>query len=88
MGVPTVYVSNRGPGGGTVTPITIATSTPGKPIKVGRFGPVEIAITPDGKTAYVLAMFAGTVTPIATATDTPGKPIKVGRIPSAIAITP
>ncbi|HLQ55418.1 MAG TPA: hypothetical protein VK162_14255 [Streptosporangiaceae bacterium] len=50
--------------------------------------PVEIAITPDGKAAYVLAMFAGTVTPIATATDTPGKPIKVGRIPSAIAITP
>ena len=45
VGVPTVYVSNRGPGGGTVTPITIATSTPGKPIKVGRI-PSAIAITP------------------------------------------
>jgi DNA-binding beta-propeller fold protein YncE len=63
-------------------------------IKVGpnpaRFATrgIFIAITPDGKTAYVLALFPGTVTPIATATDTPGKPINVGGIPGAIAITP
>ena len=35
-----------------VTPINTATNTALKPIKVGR-SPVAIAITPDGKTAYV-----------------------------------
>ena len=70
-----------------MTPITTATNTPGKPIKVGH-RPRLIAITPDGKTAYVVNQ-GGTVTPIATATNTPGKPIKVGGQPySAIAITP
>jgi hypothetical protein len=46
------------------------------------------AITPDGKTAYVVAMFPGTITPVATATNTPGKPIRAGARISAIAITP
>jgi hypothetical protein len=47
----------------------------------------EIAITPDGKTAYVLGVH--TVTPINTATNTPGKPIRLGSNPTAlIAITP
>ena len=36
----------------TVTPIRAADGTAGKPIKVGLF-PDAIAITPDGKTAYV-----------------------------------
>ncbi|MGO9162478.1 MAG: YncE family protein [Streptosporangiaceae bacterium] len=70
-----------------MTPIATATNTPGKPIKVGRF-PLEIAITPDGRTVYVLNHFSDTVTPIATATNTPGKPIKVGKAPYMIAITP
>jgi len=50
----------------------------------------EIAITPTGRTAYVVNQgFAyGTVTPIAIATMTPGKPIKVGKDPFAIAPTP
>ena len=59
-----------------MTPIDVATSMPGKPIRVGRL-PVAIAITPDGKTAYIVNKEGGTVTPIATATNTPGKPIKV-----------
>ena len=71
---------------GTVTPITIATNTAGKPIKVGR-APDFIAITPDGKTAYVAAV-SGTVTPITTATNTPGQPINVGYGPAGIAVTP
>jgi DNA-binding beta-propeller fold protein YncE len=58
--------------------------------QVGGGAPVEIAITPDGKTAYTVSL-EGTVTPIATATNTPGKPIKVepsvGQT-SAIAIMP
>ena len=48
---------------------------------------VAIAITPNGKTAYVLSI-GGTVTPIRTATNTASTPIKVGRDPDAIAITP
>ena len=95
--VPTVYVCNDA---GTITPITIATNTAGKPISVGRNPPgfdpgwIYIAITPDGKTAYVANTAAGTVIPIATATNTAGKPIKVGEgsFPvdaiSCLAITP
>ena len=70
-----------------MTPIRTATNTPGKPIKVGKF-PRVIAITPDGRTAYVANQDSGTVTPICTATNTPGKPITVGSDPVAIAITP
>ena len=59
-----------------MTPITTATNTPGKPIKVGPH-PGMIAITPDGKTAYVVNEADhpgwGTVTPIATATNTAGQ---------------
>ena len=50
--------------------------------------PVAIAITPDGKTAYVTNIGSGTVTPIATATNTAGTPIPVGSDPDAIAFTP
>ena len=39
-------------GSGTVTPIATATNTAGPPITVGS-EPRAIAITPDGKTAYV-----------------------------------
>ena len=74
----------------TVIPIATATNTAGKPIKVGRFFAGPIAITPDGKTAYVVESSgsSGAVIPIATATNTVGKPIKVGRLAGPIAITP
>ena len=77
----TAYVLNNG--SGTVTPIATATNTPGKPITVGPH-PWAIAITPDGKTAYVVSSInssdtPGTVTPISTATSTPGIPIPVPR---------
>ena len=55
------------------------------PIKVG-IQPMAIAITPDGKTAYVANYLSGTVTPIATGTNSAGKPITVGNHPLAIAI--
>ncbi len=35
-----------------MTPVATATNTPGKPIKINGT-PVAIAITPDGKTAYI-----------------------------------
>ena len=47
----------------------------------------DIAITPNGKTAYV-ASASDTVTPIRTAANTALKPIRTGGSPGAIAITP
>jgi YVTN family beta-propeller protein len=89
----TVYVANTwentgrlASGQSTVTPIATATNTPGPPIPVGS-GPWAFAITPDGKTAYVINFYSHSVTPIATATNTPGPPIPVGQGPRAIAIT-
>jgi YVTN family beta-propeller protein len=70
-----------------VTPIVTATNTAGTPITVGS-APWAIAITPDGKTAYVVNRGSGTVTPIVTATNIAGTPITVGSYPYAIAITP
>ena len=84
----TVYVVNQG--SGTVTPIRTATNTAGKPINVGQ-DPYDIAITPNGRTAYVthVATFPpGIVTPIHLPTGTAGKPIKFGQGPQVIAITP
>jgi hypothetical protein len=49
-----------------VTPIRVATNTPERPIRVASF-PFAIAITPNGRTAYVLDL--GGVTPISTATN-------------------
>jgi len=84
---PTLYIYSYAVGGNspgpledTVTSINTATNRPGKTIDLGRDvlkGPGQIAITPDGKTAYVTG--PGTVTPIDTATGTPGTPIHVGR---------
>jgi YVTN family beta-propeller protein len=93
-GASTVYVA--GYRSDTVTPIDTATNTAGPAIRVGP-QPIAIAVTPNGRTAYVVNQNAsvagpdisdGTVTPITTATNTPGNPIKVGRLPAAIAITP
>jgi DNA-binding beta-propeller fold protein YncE len=70
-----------------MTPIATATNTRGKPIKIGAI-PTAIAITPDGRTAYIADEHPATVTPVATATNTPGKPIEIGGFPWAIAITP
>jgi DNA-binding beta-propeller fold protein YncE len=70
-----------------MTPVATATNTRGKPVKIGAI-PAAIAITPDGKTAYVADLHPATVTSVATVTGTPGKPIEIGGFPWAIAITP
>jgi sugar lactone lactonase YvrE len=56
----TAYVVNEGPG--TVTPFSTLTGRVFKAIKVDSF-PQAIAITPDGKTAYVANADSDTVTP-------------------------
>ena len=55
---------------GLVTPIRTATNTAGPPVPVGN-EPFGIAITPNGKTAYVTGG-TDSVTPIRTATNTAG----------------
>jgi YVTN family beta-propeller protein len=72
---------------GSVTPINTATSTALKTIHVA-FSADAIAITPNGKTAYVTDYGLSTVIPIATATNTALMPISVGGSPVAIAVTP
>ena len=54
----TAYVASRA--ARTVTPIRTATGKPGKAIRVGKF-PFAIAITPNGKTAYVVDRFGNYV---------------------------
>jgi DNA-binding beta-propeller fold protein YncE len=76
----------------TVTPVSTATNTAGRPIKVARF-PFAIAITPDGKFAYVLSE-KSQLTRIMTATNTASRPITINPAPARIdvatdpAITP
>jgi YVTN family beta-propeller protein len=78
----------------TVTPINLSANKAGRPIKISGKSPgndftglpFAIAITPDGKTAYVTNGASGTVTPIDVATDEPGKPIKISGKPGADAI--
>ncbi len=70
---------------GTVVPITTATNRAGKPIPVAS-GPMVIAITPDGRTAYVSGTLG--VTPISVATNTAGPPIRAGTATGSLAITP
>ena len=53
-------------------------------------GPLGIAVTPDGKWAYVTNSLSDTVSPVNLRTTPPtvGAPIRVGGAPVAIAITP
>jgi YVTN family beta-propeller protein len=86
----TAYVINTN--SDSVTPIDTATNTAGAPIPLGA-APIAVAITPDGKTAFVTTVAnsdpsTGSVTPIDTATNTAGTPIPVGTFPLGVAITP
>lgn len=78
-------VRTRGTGDGADVPACIEVCAAGGEV-------VAIAITPNGKTAYVVDNRPnhrqGGITPIDTAANTVGKPIRVGRFPTAIAITP
>jgi YVTN family beta-propeller protein len=81
----TAYVINAS--SDSVTPIQIATNTPGDAIPVGR-APAGIAITPNGKTAYVTSEISHSVTPIDTATNTPGAAIRGVFFAFGVAIAP
>jgi YVTN family beta-propeller protein len=87
---PIAYVVNSGDG--TVTPIDLATGVTETPIPVGA-DPTSIAITPDGRTAYVTNYGSScpgscTVTPIDLSTDTAEQPITVDNGANSVAVTP
>jgi YVTN family beta-propeller protein len=67
--------------------ITTATGAVSPPITVGN-SPSGLAITPDGKRAYVANNADGTVSVITTATGAVSPPITVGKGPGSVAITP
>jgi DNA-binding beta-propeller fold protein YncE len=74
---------------GTITPVNLAEGVAGRPIKVGT-NPGSIAITPDGRTAYVadsnsITGNPTTITPINLSTNTPERTVHVAA--RAIAVT-
>jgi YVTN family beta-propeller protein len=69
----------------TVTPVNAVTRRAGEPVKVPGFAS-GIAITPNGKTAYVIC--AHGVLPINAATARAGKLIKIQPSPAYITVTP
>ena len=72
--------------GGYLVALDLATGTPGKRIALPSSSPFGIAITPDGRRAYVTS--EGSVVPITLANGTKGKPIRVGGVRTDIAIAP
>lgn len=93
-GARTAYVAGFGQeeGGGEVAPVNLLTETTGGQHEVDF--PEAIAISPDGKTAYLVeeafveSEFTGFLLPIDVATNTPGTLIKVGHGARAIAVSP
>ena len=78
--------------GTTITPINVSNDSAETPIHVG-LGPGAIAITPDGKTAYVTLTGTPTnvlseIVPVQLSDGTVGTPIPTGPAPMGIAITP
>ena len=78
------YVTNEN--SNNLTPIDLSTNTLQANIPVGEL-PVDIAITPNGLTAYVCANVSNQVIPVSLITHTPGDPISIPS-PLAISITP
>ncbi len=83
---------------GTATPVTLSTDSVGSPIPGGSgnsgspfltaANPYQVAITPDGATAFFGDINSHTITPIRVATDTAQPNIAMASGPDAIAITP
>ena len=84
---PFVYITDGLSTLGTVSVIDTATGTVITKVKVGSW--LEgIAITPNGKTAYVANSWGVNVSVIDTATNTVTDTVKVGSDPDGVAISP
>ncbi len=84
---PVAYVTDPGPN--TVTPIDTATETTDPTFPFNSGEPGDIAITPNGATAYVIgAPGSAGVLPVNLTTDAVGSTIDAGTQGDALAITP
>jgi len=83
----TLYTVSEKLAGGVVTPVNISAGTVGRRIKAGKDA-VAIAVTPDGKTAYVANFYSGTITPVDLTRGVAEPPIRAGALPRAIVIAP
>jgi YVTN family beta-propeller protein len=79
------FIGGGGPG--TVLVIDTATNTVVATVPVGS-GPLGVAVTPDGKHAYVTNDNSNTVSVIDTVTNMVGTTVTVGASPVGVAITP
>lgn len=86
------FTGSEGSAGGYAAPIELASQTPGNEIPTGfgsEGGPPDVAITPDGKTAYVANQNPAEIIPIDVATNTREGGIALGGGEAEeIAITP
>jgi YVTN family beta-propeller protein len=81
-----VYIANFS---NSVNVVATATNTLTATITdASMSGPLEAAITPDGKTVYVTNEISNKITVISTATNTVTTAVPVGQIPDGLAITP
>jgi DNA-binding beta-propeller fold protein YncE len=74
-----------------VLPVDLASGSTGAPIAIGtesRQDPNSIAVTPDGRTAYLTGYESASVTPVDLVARTAEPAIAVAKYPSAIAIEP
>ena len=83
-GTDELYVSDWS--GGTIEKVDTGAGTVGPPIPVGQ-GVVDIAITPDGHTAYTVSAIGDAVVPVDLETPVVGPTIAV-TCPTSIAIVP
>ena len=83
------YVTGGSGSGTYAVPVDVGTQISGAqvPMPGGEGSPPDVAITPNGSTAYVTSGF-GSVIPISVSTNTAGTPISLGNSTWAIAITP
>ena len=82
------YVVNQG--GASATPFDTVSRVEGSAFAVGT-APIDIAITPEGDTAYVSTQNAagdGRLTPVDTQTNSAGSPIDIGDQGAGVAISP
>ncbi len=80
---------------GLLVPVSTTTGAIGTPIPVGSIepsggapDPAGVAITPDGRMAYVSSSCGSHVTPVNLTTGKAGKPIPAGSVEGGLAITP
>ena len=72
---------------GTLTPVSVASGQPGRPIPVASYGyPTAIELAPSGSTAVVVDTYSGQVTLVSTGSRRALSTITVGSYPVAVAI--